>query len=245
MPLIFTIEALVFAVALAITFRLRRRGRPMSWAERPLTLLSGKGIPPATAAFCVTFALAGFLSAVRPPAATVHDELSYLLAADTFASGRITNPPHPHWRHFETMHVLQQPTYQSRYPPGQGLALALGRLLTGYYIVGAWISMAAAAGALYWALSAWLPARWALLGALLPILRFGGLGVWDVPYYAYWTTRYWGGALALAGAALAFGATPRLLRKPRARDAAVFGAGLAMLAITRPTRVWSCRGRWA
>jgi hypothetical protein len=172
---------------------------------------------------------------VPPPLAA--DEFSYLLAADTFAHGRLTNPTHLMWVHLETLHVIQQPTYASKYPPGQGLVLALGQAAFGQPVVGAWLSTALACAAICWMLQGWVPPRWAFLGGLLAVLHFalpGRLVSEQFSGPAYWNQSYWGGAVAATGGALVYGAVRRLCRQPRVRDSLWLGLGLIVLANSRP-----------
>jgi hypothetical protein len=63
------------------------------------------------------------------PTPIYHDEASYVFQAMTFASGNIVNPPPPLAEFFEQFHVIVNPVFASKYPPGNGLALTPGAWL--------------------------------------------------------------------------------------------------------------------
>lgn len=177
------------------------------------------------------FASAG-LAMFRRPFPAVHDEFSYLLLADTLLEGRLANPPHPLWEHFETFHVIQQPTYASKFSLGQGVVLAFGQLLIGEPLFGVWISLALASAATYWMLHAWVPPRWALIGGLIAALRFVCAG--DDFMTTYWSQSLWGGAVPTIGGALLLGAARRIADRPTLKMGLVLGAGLAILLHSQP-----------
>jgi hypothetical protein len=160
------------------------------------------------------------------PEPGIHDEYSHLLLADTLAHGRLSNPTHPMWVHFETFHVNWKPTYASMYFPGHALFLALGQVVFGHPFWGVWLSVGLMCAAICWALQAWLPPRWALLGGLLAVIRLGT--------FSYWANGYWGGAVPALGGALVLGSLPRIKREQGIRNALLFGIGVALLVTSRP-----------
>jgi hypothetical protein len=178
----------------------------------------------------VALATLGIRAALFPihgiPIPAAHDEFSYLLGSDTFASGRLSNPAPPFPASIESIHILVTPQYASKFQPGQALFLALGQKVFGHPFWGVTISAALMNAAFCWMLFGWTSRRWALLVSVYPVLFFTA--------NHYWMDSYWGGAVTATGSALVLGAYPRLIGRRRGESAVLFGAGLALLFFTRP-----------
>jgi hypothetical protein len=221
-------ELCLMAICVALAYV--RPGLANSWFSRLEQHFGVLAQKRALAVILVGFLGLGVRLALLPilpiPEPGIHDEYSHLLLADTLAHGRLANPTHPMWVHFETFHVNWKPTYASMYFPGHALFLALGQVVFGHPFWGVWLSAGLMCAAICWALQGWLPPSWALLGGLLVVIRLGS--------FSYWVNGYWGGAVPALGGALVFGALPRIKRDQKIRDALLLGIGTALLVATRP-----------
>ena len=160
------------------------------------------------------------------PSPTVHDEFVHLLAADTLLHGRLANPPHPFSDHFETIYVIQRPTYAAGYPLGTAAFLAAGWKIAGDPWFGVWMAMVLCCGAVAWMQYQWLPPLAAWAGGLLCTFAIG--------ISSWWMNSYYGSEVAAAGGALLLGALPALIRTARLRYAFILSAGWTLVWFVRP-----------
>ena len=223
-------ECALSAFAVAFSFLYPRLGS--SWFARVERVFMRLARRPALAVAVVGLSAVLLRIAILPlfpaPLPAVPNDFSFLLASDTFAHGRLTNPMPVMWTHFESIDITVQPTYMSMFFPGWGLGLAAGQVLFGKPWIASLCLDGLMCAAICWMLQAWLPPGWALLGGLLAVLRLGLFTIWI-------NTISGGNALldAFAGA-LILGAFPRLMKKVRIRDGLFLAVGIGILAITRP-----------
>jgi hypothetical protein len=167
------------------------------------------------------------LPLVPIPLPFVPDDFSFLLGADTFAHGRLTNPTPAMWTHFESIHITMVPSYMSMYFPSNGLVLAASKVLFGHPWFGLLITNALMCAGICWMLQAWTPPTWALLGGLLAVLRLS--------LFSYWINSFsGGGSIAALGGALVLGSLPRLIKTTQLRYGMLLAIGIVLLATTRP-----------
>jgi hypothetical protein len=225
------IEAGLTLIAVLGSLAFPKLGAPLfTRVERAAKQLAvRKRLAVATVGFAAILLRLAILPFCPIPLPFTPNDFSFLLAADTFAHGRLANPTPALWTHFESIHITMRPTYSSMYFPSQGLLLAAGKILFRNPWFGLLCASALMCAAICWMLQAWLPPTWALLGGFLAVLRLG--------LFSYWINTYSGGGfLSALGGALVLGALPRLMksRSLRHRDALAMSAGIVLLATTRP-----------
>ncbi len=221
------VEALLAIILIALAFTAPRLGGRFydRLEARTLALAGGPVRQILLVGLLALLARAALLPWMGAPAAAIHDEQSLVLQAQTYLAGRLANPTHPFWEHFETFHVNQVPAYASMYFPGRSAPLAVGLLLADQAWVGVWLCFVLLCMAAVWMLQGWVPGPYALLGGLFIVLRFG--------VFSYWVNSYWGGAFTALGGMLVIGVLPRILKRPSWSLGAVFGLGAAILMTTR------------
>jgi hypothetical protein len=227
-PSLLLIEGCLTAIAIAIAFCWPRIGSAwFSRVEHAFSSLARRKTLSVAVVGLVAFVLRlAILPQCPLPHPFIHDDFSFLLAADTFASGRLTNPTPAMWVHFESFHITMKPTYMSMYFPAQGLVLAAGKALAGHAWFGLLIVTGLMCSAICWMLQAWMPPIWALLGGVLAVLRLG--------LFSYWINTYTGaGSIAALGGALVLGALPRFVKGARLRDGLLLATGLILLGTSR------------
>jgi hypothetical protein len=223
------IEGSLTAIAIAVAFCWPRLGSTyFSRVERAFGRLARrKSLSVAVVGFSALLLRLAILPLCPIPLPFLPDDFSFMLAADTFASGRLTNPTPAMWVNLESIHVTMKPTYMSMYFPAQGLILAASKVLSGHPWYGILLVTALMCAAICWMLQAWLPLTWALLGGLLAILRLG--------LFSYWINTYSGaGSIVALGGALVLGALPRFMKRARLRDALLMAVGVSLLGLCRP-----------
>jgi hypothetical protein len=174
------------------------------------------------AAACARLALSPLLGIPQP---IVPDEMSLLLQAKTYFGGRLANHVNL-LPDFESVYVLLSPTYASMYPVLRSFPLLIGYCLG----IGEWggvlLSVIALIVAVYWMVREWINGGYAIIAALIVIIRYG--------LFSFWANSYFGAAFTALGGVLLLGGFKALRSHPNLFNGAVVGLGVVILMTTRP-----------
>ena len=206
-----------------LLFFFRAGGRAEQWVRR---LANRRKIAVALCAAAAMLPRALLLPVMPMPRPEIVDEFSYILGAETLAKGRLTNPVHPLWQHFESFHINMVPTYESQYQPAPSGFMALGIILGKSPWWGVWLATGLMCAAICWALQPLLGPTYALLAGVYSAFKYG-IGT-------IYSDSYWGGSVCALGGAIALGALVRILETRSAKWIPFFVLGIGLLANSRP-----------
>ncbi len=172
--------------------------------------------------FIITIALDILVLFLYQPFPIIFDEFAYLFMAETFASGRVCNPPYPNSIFFETFQLIQEPCLIGKFLPLNGLVLSLGLIFNLNPLTGMILVHALACVALHWMVERWFDlkiANWvSILFVLHPNIRME------------WVLSYWGGLVPMLGSFLVFGS----ILKTQSKQFIFFILGALILLASRP-----------
>lgn len=175
--------------------------------------------------FLVIFIQFSLFKIQGKPIVDTNDEFSYLMAGETYYSGRFVNPVPPLVKPFQINGVIIDTHFYSKYQPAQGLSIALGFLL-GNPLYGIWLVLSLAHVVLFWILKHF----WDSLTAFLVVALIS-----SHPLILAWGQCYWGGGIPLLGGTLVWGGWfLYFFKQRRSKTSTLTGIGFVILFFSRP-----------
>lgn len=160
------------------------------------------------------------------PVPFISDEFANLFAGETFSHLRLSYPSPPSPESFWSPHILVEPRFASKYPPGQGLLLGLGYIF-GEPSIGLIIGAVICALSLFWTLRGFTSADVAFVvtcGFIVSVL-----------YLSDWTRTFMGGMVAFSASALVIGSVLRISKaQGNWLSFLALGFGIGWLMLSRP-----------
>ena len=212
---------LVVLIAFAMnSLSTRSKSTPLLQIQKCSTIVVMAGL------FAFTLLVQFIVSKVHGPAVPVtNDEFCYLLAGENYSQGKLTSPPPPYLKPFQSSGYLLNHAYYPKYQPAQGISLAIGIIL-GKPIYGVWLILSLGIALAYWALQGFFTKSTAFQAAFLLSTH---------PLVLLWGESFMGGGVPFLGGTLFWGGWIHFYYKnPNIKNAILSGIGLMILLFCRP-----------